>query len=30
VGEEVVENDFGGLVERFGGDEGGKFFFQTK
>jgi len=27
VGEEVIENDFGGLIERFGGDEGGKFFF---
>jgi len=30
VSEEIVENNFGGLIERFSGDEGGEFFFETE
>lgn len=30
VGKEIVENNFGGLIERFSGNEGREVFFETK
>lgn len=30
VGDEVIKNDFGSLIERLGGDERGEFFFLAE